>query len=765
MGSRRERGRVNEVILGVLLTALGLFLGAGLLPGDLTGPVGGSAGGFFSGSLGWGAVFVPAALLVAGWVFLRGRPLWFLARRVALVVVSWALAETALGLAGGDYLWGGSVGASLAGALRSSIGSFGSWVFLTAAVIVFAVAVWREALLESRALHAIGPAGRRLGTAASQGAEALWSRLRPPPGEAEVDAKPARKKAEKPEPESKRPEHEPKKPVRLSPEPKAPVIHGPPDAVEAAGAAAGAARKPARARDAGHGGEPDLFAGAAAVAGAPGAANGAGSGAEASGAGDVEIPVGGPTPLPPVSLLTGVEGPVPVVSHEDLRQGAQTLTEKLEDFGVHGQVGEIHPGPVITRFEFEPAPGIKVAQVTSRVDDLALALRASRIRIVAPIPGKAAIGVEIPNREPALISLKEIVATDAFLNSPGQLTLAFGKDIGGAPFYASLEKMPHLLIAGTTGSGKSVCINSIIMSLLLRLTPERMRMILIDPKMLELTVYNQIPHLLTPVVTEARDAARALHWLTGEMERRYRRFAEKGVRNIQVYHERFGAAEPVPYVVVVVDELADLMLTDAGEIEAPIARLAQMARAVGIHLILATQRPSVDVLTGVIKANFPARIAFQVASRVDSRTILDMNGAESLIGRGDMLFLPPGAPEPHRVHGAFVSDKEIERIVEFLARFRAATPRIDIVAEAAASGGAAGGDEDPLFEDAARIVITHQQGSVSLLQRRLKVGYSRAARLMDQLEAAGIVGPPDGSKAREVLADLTALDRRGDDDL
>jgi S-DNA-T family DNA segregation ATPase FtsK/SpoIIIE len=384
---------------------------------------------------------------------------------------------------------------------------------------------------------------------------------------------------------------------------------------------------------------------------------------------------------------------------------------------------------------------------------------------VAPIPGKAAVGVEIPNHEMAVIYLKDIVTTDAFLNAPSELTLALGKDIGGAPYYAALEKMPHLLIAGTTGSGKSVCINSIIVSLLLRLGPDRLRMILIDPKMLELTVYNDVPHLVTSVVTEARDAARSLHWLTAEMERRYRHFAERGVRNLLSYNERYGSEEPLPYIVVVVDELADLMLTDAGEIEAPIARLAQMARAVGIHLILATQRPSVDVLTGVIKANFPARIAFQVASRVDSRTILDMNGAESLVGRGDMLYLPAGEPEPHRVHGAFVSDKETERVVSFLKRYRAGTPRIDIVSEALAGAGGATG-EDPLFEEAARIVITHQQGSVSLLQRRLKVGYSRAARLMDMLEAQGIVGPPDGSKAREVLADLSTLDgMQGREDL
>jgi DNA segregation ATPase FtsK/SpoIIIE, S-DNA-T family len=467
--------------------------------------------------------------------------------------------------------------------------------------------------------------------------------------------------------------------------------------------------------------------------------------------------------LPPVALLEPGEPPAPM-NQTELLETSKVLVRTLRDFGIQGQVGQIHPGPVVTQYEYEPAAGVKVSQIVSRAEDLALALRASRIRLVAPIPGKAAVGVEVPNRAAACISLRSVLEEVDLGTLPGELPLVFGRDIRGRSFADRLEQMPHLLVAGTTGSGKSVFLNCALLSLLLRRTPEDLRLLLIDPKMLELTPFDGIPHLVCPVITEAKMAARMLTWAVGEMEQRYRRLAAVGVRNLEGYRSRArgprGAAEglePMPHLVIVVDELADLMLTLANEIETSIARLAQMARAVGIHLVLATQRPSVDVITGVIKANFPARIAFQVASKVDSRTILDSNGAESLLGKGDMLFLPPGKAEAVRVHGAFVSERDTEAVSEFWRRQPPPPPLFRAEAIHREDGEVELGDE--LFEDALRLVVLQKQASVSFLQRRLKVGYSRAGRLMDLLEQAGAVGAQDGSKTREVLADERFLDQ------
>jgi DNA segregation ATPase FtsK/SpoIIIE, S-DNA-T family len=406
---------------------------------------------------------------------------------------------------------------------------------------------------------------------------------------------------------------------------------------------------------------------------------------------------------------------------------------------------------------------VRVSQVVSRKDDLALALRASRIRLVAPIPGKAAIGIEVPNRIASTISLRTILEEIDPTSLPGVLPLVLGRDTRGRAYAARLEQMPHLLVAGTTGSGKSVFLNGVLLSLLLRRTPDEMRLLLIDPKMLELTPYDGIPHLICPVVTEAKQAARMLAWAVGEMERRYRHMAALGVRNLDGYRDKARAAgpdggvPPMPHLVILVDELADLMLTLQNEIEGPVMRLAQMARAVGIHLVLATQRPSVDVITGVIKANFPARVAFQVASKVDSRTILDANGAEDLLGRGDMLFLPPGKAESVRVHGAYAGERDAAAVADFL---RAQPPAPPLFREADLAREEGDPEiEDDLFEDALRLIVQHRQASVSFLQRRLKVGYSRAGRLMDILEHAGAVGPQDGSKTREVLADEIFLER------
>ena len=469
--------------------------------------------------------------------------------------------------------------------------------------------------------------------------------------------------------------------------------------------------------------------------------------------------------FPPLGLLTPPPGSPTTVTRAELEATTLALKQTLETFGVtvDGPIQHF-PGPVITRFEFKPAAGIKVNQVLALADDLALALSAKRIRIIAPIPGKPAVGVEIPNREPQVVYLSEVLTSHEFGRTDLRLPLALGKNTSGQPFVTDLARMPHLLIAGATGSGKSVCINTIVTSLLYRMSPQHVRFLFIDPKMLELPVYDGIPHLERPVVTKAKQAEKMLVGAVGEMEDRYARLAQAGVRNIDDFNRRHPE-EPLPYIVMVVDELADLMMSaESNRIETTIARLAQMARAVGIHLILATQRPSVDVITGVIKANFSSRIAFQVPSKIDSRTIIDSNGAEKLLGKGDMLFMHTGEPEPIRLHGAFVSSAETDAIVKHL-REQAAEPQhieafsgSDEDDESVEGTALAGYSDDPLFREAAQEVIKAKMGSVSLLQRRLGIGYQRAGRLVDQLERAGVVGPHDGSRAREVLVDLTYLE-------
>ncbi|MCA9751570.1 MAG: DNA translocase FtsK, partial [Gemmatimonadetes bacterium] len=420
-----------------------------------------------------------------------------------------------------------------------------------------------------------------------------------------------------------------------------------------------------------------------------------------------------------------------------------------------------------TRYEIEPAPGQKVAPIASLSDDLALALRARSIRVVAPIPGKAAVGIEVPNANPKVVRLGSLLESPEYLEEKSPLNIALGRTISGEPFSAPLDKMPHVLVAGATGSGKSVCINTIITSIIYNAGPEDVRFLMIDPKMLELMSYAGLPHVIPPIVTQAKEAAKLLKWGTAEMEARYRTLAHVGVRNIADYNkrqEREGAPR-MPYLVVIVDELADLMLSShKSEIEDHIARLAQMARAVGIHLVVATQRPSVDVITGVIKANFPSRIAFQVPTRTDSRTILDAIGAEKLLGKGDMLYLGVGMSEPIRVHGSFVSTEETNDVVEWLKNRH---PKAKRAGDDDAGPLSEQNDlyprerEDDLFEEAARILVAHQQGSISLLQRRLKVGYARAARLVDMMEEAGIVGPFTGSKARDILVPtLDELEKR-----
>lgn len=461
---------------------------------------------------------------------------------------------------------------------------------------------------------------------------------------------------------------------------------------------------------------------------------------------------GAPLRPAPVSLLE--RSPERRIGRGEVQERRQRLEQTLASFGVEVRVLEAVQGPAVTRFELLPAPGVKVSRILALNDDIALAMAAPRVRIEAPIPGKSAVGIEVPNLEVTAVRLRDILESSSYRSEPSPLAVALGKDVAGSAIVAALDRMPHLLIAGATGSGKSVCVNALLASLLCRATPEQVRMLLIDPKVVELRQYDGIAHLLAPVVTDPRQAAKALAWVVAEMERRYRRFAEAGAKDL-VRYNALELDEPLPYYVVVIDELADLMMVAAPEVEDAIARLAQMARAAGIHLVVATQRPSVDVITGLIKANIPSRLAFAVSSQVDSRTILDTGGAEKLLGRGDMLFSPMGAPKPIRAQGALVTEGELEGVIAYVREQRkpdyaaALLQSMRAAAEEQAAGGAGG--EDPLLAEAVRVVIEARGASTSLLQRRLRVGYSRAGRLMDALSDRGFVGPPEGpSKPREV---------------
>jgi S-DNA-T family DNA segregation ATPase FtsK/SpoIIIE len=493
--------------------------------------------------------------------------------------------------------------------------------------------------------------------------------------------------------------------------------------------------------------------------------------------------------FPPLSLLKEQVKLSAADSEEEHRQNAENLLRILSEFGVEVSLGEIHVGPVITRYEVVPAAGVRVEKISGLDKNIALGMRAQSVRILAPIPGKAAVGVEVPNQKPTPVGMREILESEDWAHAKAELPIALGKDVSGKPLVSDLTKMPHLLIAGATGSGKSVCINSIVASILYSKSPKDVRLIMVDPKVVELKVFNPLPHMLIPVVTEPKKVPAALKWLLGEMEQRYQIFAKCNVRNISGFNNRkkekpaeippelqpelAGVTEEIeiperlPYIVAIIDELADLMMIAPAEIETSIARLAQLARAAGIHLIIATQRPSVNVITGVIKANLPSRIAFQVASQVDSRTILDGKGAETLIGRGDMLFTPPGTSRLVRAQGAFVGDEEIAQIVEHLKRngppqyASAVQQQIDRAAreddeDAGGDGGEEGefGDDEDLFRQAFDVLKSSRRASTSMMQRRLRIGYNRAARIMDLMEEKGIVGPENGSSPREILVDL-----------
>lgn len=506
---------------------------------------------------------------------------------------------------------------------------------------------------------------------------------------------------------------------------------------------------------------------------------------------------------PPFTLLDVPHSTEKSLDREALTMNARLLEKKLKDYNIDGEVVEICPGPVITMYEFSPAPGIKISRIAGLTDDLTMALQALSIRIVAPIPGKGVVGIEVPNRDRDMVFLREIFNCEHFSHSKMKLPLALGKDIAGLPVVTDLAKAPHLLVAGSTGSGKSVSINTMILSLLYTSTPKDVRMIMVDPKMLEFSMYEGIPHLLLPVVTEPKKASLALKWAVNEMERRYALLSDKGVRNIESYNKKLAgelleqeehgsvsdaeiieeleeivedageaSADPIPfvvdddveiehshlpYIVVVVDELADLMMVAGREVEEHIARLAQKARASGIHLILATQRPSVDVITGLIKANLPSRISFQVTSKVDSRTILDTNGAESLLGNGDMLYMPPGSSRLQRIHGAFVSDAEVQRVVDFLKKQGKPVYEKSILEmkDSDEKGSCDDEEQDERWEDALRLVAETRQASISSVQRRLRIGYNRAARIVEMMESEGMIAPSDGtSKPREVYMDI-----------
>jgi S-DNA-T family DNA segregation ATPase FtsK/SpoIIIE len=467
--------------------------------------------------------------------------------------------------------------------------------------------------------------------------------------------------------------------------------------------------------------------------------------------------------LPPVGLLQPPSATEFARTRDELQDNAETLRKKLADFDVEGRIVQVSPGPIITSYEFEPAAGVKVSQVVNLSDDLALAMKVASVRIVGPIPGRGTVAVEVPNDKTATVYLREIFVSAEFADSKGKLPLALGKDTTGVPVVGDLTAMPHLLVAGATGAGKSVGLNSMICSILYKATPAEVRFLLIDPKRLELSVYEGIPHLLAPVVTDAKEAAARLRWIVGKMDERYKTLQMKQVRNIDGYNKVVPEEERLPYWVVVVDELADLMMVSAGEVQNSLVRLAQIARAVGIHLIVATQRPSVDVVTGLIKANFPTRIAFQVASKVDSRTILDGNGAEQLLGRGDMIYVPPGASRQMRVHGCWVADDEVKAVCEFL-RTQGTAVYEEVSLGSVDGGGPGGGDDadrDQIYWDCVRLVIGQRAASISFLQRRMGLGYPKAARFIDMMEQDRIIGPGQGAKPREILVGPEYLEKSG----
>jgi len=763
----KERGS-GRIVAGILLAGAAAVSLLGLstyrprgAAANWAGPVGHGLAKALLDVAGIGAYAAAGLLLLVACALVAGRPR-LSARRwgswLLFALAGMALLDLAVRVRLQGHLAGGLVGAQIAGLFRAALSTPGAIVLLAAvagATIVVATDLW--ALRVAQDAGRLGLSGGALALRA-----ATWAvtKLRPP-RRADPEAPPrvSRGEALALAAQEAPPTEDPRLPVAAAPEIVVPRKRSPklePKADASTGVAPQIVEpqrppEPSGARFKMLGGRTDF------------------------------VP-------PPLSILTGEAPPAPPIDRDGLTATAERLRQKLLSFGIQGQVTQIRPGPVVTMFEFLPAPGVKVSRIASLADDLAMAMEALRVRIVAPIPGKGVVGIEVPNKDRQTVVLRELVEQDAFLRSHSKLAMCLGKDIEGMPYIADLAKMPHLLIAGTTGSGKSVAVNSMIISMLLRATPEEVRFLMVDPKMLELSVYEGIPHLLLPVVTDAKKAAMALRWAVEEMERRYQLLAECGVRNIAQYNKRVDAEgqgarkevreprekrvidlgagpqaarpEPqaplrrLPYLVLIIDELADLMMVASREVETYIARLAQMARASGIHLMVATQRPSTDVVTGVIKANFPARVSFQVASRHDSATIINSNGAENLLGMGDMLILPPGTSTLTRVHGPFVDEKEIHAVVEHWKAQGAPVYDPEILRPRAEDmEGQDLEDEGPdeLYDQAIAAVGEMRFISISLLQRKLRVGYNRAARMIERMERDGIVGPADGAKPREVL--------------
>jgi S-DNA-T family DNA segregation ATPase FtsK/SpoIIIE len=678
---------------------------------------------------------VPLTLLALGVALARDAeaPLGRVGLKVAAGVVLTNAFFAVSPIAAGVPALRGKVGDGVAAALTSVFGNVGSAIVLVAAVLLIVIGEAHRVRWVASLARAVG--GRVAATASSL--RAALGRKREIAGEYVRGA------------------------VQRSKSPDAPAR--PDDAVAPADVeGAGAAKKARRWTDPtealpGRGREPDIAIAEAKPRPEPKTRprrTAATPGAEAR-----------TTPLADASLppLTTLEQPREngaAFTRDELKNWSGVLEEKLTQFGVQGKVTAVHHGPVVTTFEFEPAPGVRIKDIVSRSDDLALAMRARSLRMIAPIPGRAAVGIEIPNPLGRTVYLHEVLSEMSESQRLKGVMIGLGVDVVGKPFLMNLCEAPHLLIAGTTGSGKSVCLNTILASILLHYRPSDVRMLLVDPKMVEMSQYNGVPHLLHPVITDPKDAARMLEFLVGEMGRRNELFRRHGVRNIESYNAKVAMAkhdEPadrLPFIVLVVDELGDLALAKGVDIESLLTRLAQMARAAGIHMILATQRPSVDVIVGRTKANFPTRIAFRVATKVDSRTILDTIGADKLLGKGDMLYLDSHHQQPARLHGAWVSEGEIEQLIHHWKSYRFDEGSLDL-SDARAGAAELAGDLDPLFDDAKGVVVQYKQGSTSLLQRKLHVGYSRAARLLDQLEQQGVVGPPDGSKPREVYVSAT----------
>jgi DNA segregation ATPase FtsK/SpoIIIE, S-DNA-T family len=804
-------------VAGILLSAVAVVAFLGLssygprAQANWAGPVGHQVAGALLELIGAGAYAAALFLLVVAATLIAGKPRFTFSRAASWLLLSLsvvALLELGVHARVQGHSPGGMLGAIIAGAARAALSTWGAVVVIAAvgaAALVVATDLWAL-----RAAIAAGRAGLEGGTRAMKGAAEVFSRARVSEGFDDDDGEP----------------FEPDPDVRITLEPRerasAAALRlgldgdGPQDPrVPIAPPSDPGRKKKAAISDAPPAG--DALAIAPTIVEPKPPPRVPARKEEKEKKEDSESAAAGFTlhggrksfTVPPITILTGEATAAGPIDREGLTATAEKLRQKLASFGIQGQVTQIRPGPVVTMFEFLPAAGVKVSRIAALADDLAMAMEALRVRIVAPIPGRGVVGIEVPNKERQMVVLRELAEQDAFQKSHSKLAMCLGKDIEGMPYIADLAKMPHLLIAGTTGSGKSVAVNSMIVSMLLRASPEEVRFLMVDPKMLELSVYEGIPHLLLPVVVDAKKAAMALRWAVEEMERRYQLLAECGVRNIGSYNKKVekegdgarrahraakekrvvdltdpqlslsdavgaeaASDEPptvasegqpalreeplrkLPYLVIIIDELADLMMVASREVETYIARLAQMARAAGIHLMVATQRPSTDVVTGVIKANFPARISFQVASRHDSGTIINSPGAENLLGMGDMLILPPGTSTLTRVHGPYVDEKEIHSVVEHWKAQGAPVYDPNILKPRAEDGDGLPDDDygpDELYDQAIAAVSDMRFISISLLQRKLRVGYNRAARMIERMERDGIVGPADGAKPREVL--------------